>query len=41
MIDKSTLNCHDLIAGMPTVFDAEVAGDLIADIQLKVISTCC
>jgi len=36
MIDKSALNCHDLIAGMPTVFDAEVAGDLIADIQFDV-----
>jgi putative sterol carrier protein len=36
MIDKSTLNCHDIIAGMPTVFDAEVAGDLTADIQFDV-----
>jgi putative sterol carrier protein len=36
MIDKSTLNCHDIIAGMPTVFDAEAAGDLTADIQFDV-----
>jgi len=36
MIDQSTLNCHDIIAGMPTVFDAEVAGDLTADIQFDV-----
>jgi putative sterol carrier protein len=36
MIDKSTLNCYDIIAGMPTVFDAEVAGNLIADIQFDV-----
>ena len=36
MIDKSTFNCHDIIAGMPTVFDSEVAGDLAADIQFDV-----
>jgi putative sterol carrier protein len=36
MIDKSTLNCHDIIAGMPKVFDAEAAGDLTADIQFDV-----
>ena len=36
MIDKSTLNCHEIIAGMPEVFDAEVAGDLAADIQFDV-----
>jgi putative sterol carrier protein/putative NADPH-quinone reductase len=35
-IDKSILNCHDIIAGMPTVFDAEAAGDLTADIQFDV-----
>lgn len=34
--DKSTLNCHDIIAGMPTVFDAGAAGDLIADIQFDI-----
>jgi putative sterol carrier protein len=36
MVDKTTLNCHDIIAGMPTVFDAEAAGDLTADIQFDV-----
>jgi len=36
MIDKSTLNCHDIIAGMPEVFDAEAAGELTADIQFDV-----
>jgi putative sterol carrier protein len=36
MVDKSTLNCHDIIAGMPKVFDAEAAGDLTADIQFDV-----
>jgi putative sterol carrier protein len=34
--DKSTLTCHDIIAGMPTVFDAEAAGDLAADIQFDI-----
>ena len=33
MIDRSTLNLHDTIAGMPTVFNADVAGDMTADIQ--------
>jgi putative sterol carrier protein/Pyruvate/2-oxoacid:ferredoxin oxidoreductase delta subunit len=36
MIDKSTLNCHDIIAGMPEVFDAEAAGELTANIQFDV-----
>jgi len=36
MIDKSTLNCHDIIAGMTAVFDPEAAGDLTADIQFEV-----
>jgi putative sterol carrier protein len=36
IIDESSLNCHDIIAGMPTVFDAEAAGDLTADIQFDV-----
>lgn len=35
-IAKSILNCHDIIAGMSTVFDAEAAGDLTADIQFDV-----
>ena len=30
------LNCHDTIAGMPTVFNVEVAGDLSAKIQFVV-----
>jgi len=36
MSDMSQLNCHDTIAGMPTVFNTEVAGDLVADIQFIV-----
>jgi len=36
VIDKSTLNCHDIIAGMPEVFDAEAAGELTADIQFDI-----
>ena len=35
-MDMSQLNCHDTIAGMPTVFNAEAAGDLVADIQFVV-----
>ena len=36
MVDMTQLNCHDTIAGMPTVFNADVAGDLAADIQFVV-----
>jgi len=36
MIDKATLNCHDIIANMPKDFDAEAAGDLTADIQFDI-----
>jgi putative sterol carrier protein len=35
-MDMSQLNCHDTIAGMPTVFNAEAAGDLSAHIQFNV-----
>ena len=35
-MDMHTLNCHDTIAGMPTAFNAEAAGDLKADIQFRV-----
>ena len=35
-IDLTQLNCHDTIAGMPTVFNAEAAGDLSAKIQFLV-----
>ena len=35
-MDKSQLNCHDTIAGMPSVFNAEAAGDLSAEIQFIV-----
>lgn len=35
-MDMNTLNCHDTIAGMATVFDAQEAGDLVADIQFDV-----
>ena len=35
-MDMNQLNCHDTIAGMPTVFSPEAAGDLVADIQFDV-----
>ena len=35
-MDMKQLNCHDTIAGMPTVFNADVAGNLTADIQFVV-----
>ena len=35
-MDISQLNCHDTIAGMPTVFNADSVGDLSADIQFVV-----
>jgi len=36
MIDMNTLNCHDTIAGMPTVFNAMEAAGLTAVIQFRV-----
>ncbi len=35
-MDMSQLTCHDTIAGMPTVFNGEAVGDLVADIQFDV-----
>jgi len=35
-INRYSLNCHDIIAGMTTVFNAEAAGDLVADIQYNI-----
>lgn len=35
-VDRSRLNCYQIISGMPTVFNAEIAGDLAADIQFDV-----
>ena len=35
-MDIHTLNCRDTIAGMPTTFNTEAAGDLTADIQFDV-----
>ncbi len=35
-IDMNSLNCHDTIAGMPTVFNAEAAGGMTAVIQFHV-----
>jgi len=35
-MNMSQLNCHDTIAGMPTVFNVDAAGDLTADIQFDV-----
>jgi len=39
IVDMTQLNCHDTIAGMPIVFNAEVAEDLSADIQFVVSGT--
>ncbi|MCP4139890.1 MAG: hypothetical protein GY755_06310 [Chloroflexi bacterium] len=39
MIDMTKLNFHETIAGMPTAFNAEAAGDLVADIQFDVSGT--
>jgi len=36
MVDKTKLNCREIIAGMPTAFDAEAAAGLAADIQFEV-----
>ena len=36
MIDRSNLTCREIIAGMPSVFNAEVAGSMVADIQFHV-----
>ena len=33
---KQELTCREIIAGMPTVFKAEMAGDIVADIYYKV-----
>ncbi len=38
-VDRSTLTCREIIAGMPRVFNAEVAGDMTADIQFHVSGT--
>ena len=35
-MNMNQLNCRDTIAGMPTVFNAEAAGDLTAHIQFDV-----
>ena len=36
MIDRRNLTCREIIAGMPSAFNAEVAGDMVADIQFRV-----
>jgi multimeric flavodoxin WrbA/putative sterol carrier protein len=36
VVDRSSLTCREIIAGMPTVFSAEAAGDMVADIQFHV-----
>ena len=33
MVDRSSLSCREIIAGMPSAFSAEAAGDMVADIQ--------
>lgn len=35
-MDKQSLTCCQIIAGMPTAFNAEAAGDMVADIYYKV-----
>ena len=35
-MDRSNLTCREIIAGMPGVFNAESAGDMVADIQFHV-----
>jgi len=35
-MDKQSLTCREIIAGMPTTFNAETAGDMVADIYYKV-----
>jgi len=35
-MDMTQLNCHETIAGMPSVFNPEAAGDLVAVIQFNV-----
>lgn len=36
MVDRSSLTCREIIAGMPSAFSAEAAGDMTADIQFHV-----
>ncbi|MCP4544739.1 MAG: hypothetical protein GY832_47170 [Chloroflexi bacterium] len=36
MVDRSSLTCREIIAGMPGAFSVEAAGDMIADIQFCV-----
>jgi len=35
-MDKHDLTCREIISGMPTTFNAEAAGDIVADIYYKV-----
>ena len=36
IMDKQSLTCREIITGMPTVFNAEAAGDMVADIYYMV-----
>jgi len=36
VVDRSSLTCREIIAGMPSAFSAEAAGDMMADIQFCV-----
>jgi len=36
VVDRHSLTCREIIAGMPSAFSAEVAGDMVADIQFHV-----
>jgi len=36
MADRDNLTCREIIAGMPSAFNAEAAGDMVADIQFHV-----
>ena len=39
MVDRSSLTCREIIAGIPSIFNAEAAGDMTADIQFCVSGT--
>jgi len=36
IMDRESLTCREIITGMPTVFNAEAAGDMVADIYYMV-----
>jgi len=36
IMDRESLTCREIITGMPTVFNAKAAGDMVADIYYRV-----